>query len=298
MNRLMPCAAACLLFAAAAAVGICAVAAATEPCTKAAVGNCSQTGQNNPLACRLANYREHQDDAWDQLPAIGIRYVFMNVPAPEQVDTVAKQLADSGLKAAVLRGDTDLSRESSVEELDRQLAVCEKMGVKYMFLSPKHPGVSKEVAYERLRKIGDAAKNHGVTIGLETHPDLGTNGDEHVATMKAINHPNIRVNFDCANITYYNTETDAVAELKKCIDYVATVEIKDHNGQFKTWNFPALSRGVVDIPAVLDVLKKHGYQGPITIEIEGVEGVDRNRCEIEKDIAESMAYIRSLGTFD
>jgi sugar phosphate isomerase/epimerase len=257
-----------------------------------------QQGKANMLACRLANYREYQDDAWEQLPAIGIKYVFMNVPAPEQVDAVMKQLADSGLKAAVLRGDTDLTRESSVDELDKQLAICEKMGVKYMFLSPKHPGVSKEVAYDRLRKIGDAAKKHGVIIGLETHPDLGTNGDEHVATMKAIHHPNIRVNFDCANITYYNTGTDAVTELKKCIDYVATVEIKDHNGQFKTWNFPALGRGVVDIPAVLKVLQEHNYQGPITVEIEGVEGVNRDRCEIKKDIAESMAYIRSLGKFD
>ncbi|NUQ62508.1 MAG: sugar phosphate isomerase/epimerase [Pirellulales bacterium] len=283
-----------------AAWGIVAVAAGIgwqTASTIAAESQC-QPSCGNKLACRMANYREYQDDAWQQLPAIGVKYVFMNVPAPDQVDSVMKKLADSGLKAAVLRGDTDLSRESSVDELDKQMAICEKMGVKYMFLSPKHPGVSKEVAFERLRKIGDVAKKHGVTVGLETHPDLGTNGDEHVATMKAINHPNIRVNFDCANITYYNTGTDAVAELKKCIDYVATVEIKDHNGQFKTWNFPALGKGIVDIPGVLKVLKEHKYQGPITIEIEGVEGINRDRSQIKKDIADSMAYVRSLGKFD
>jgi len=61
--------------------------------------------------------------------------------------------------------------------------------------------------------------------------------------MRRINHPNVRVNFDTGNITYYNNKADVVAELKKIIDYVATVELKDHNGQDLTWNFPALGHG-------------------------------------------------------
>ncbi len=142
------------------------------------------------------------------------------------------------------------------------------------------------------------AQKHGVIIGLETHPDLGTNSDVHVATMKAIDHPNIRVNFDCANITYYNKNTDALTELEKCIEYVGTFEVKDHNGQFKTWHFPALGEGLVDIPAVLKTLKDHGYRGPLTLEIEGVEGIDRTKEEIKKDISDSAKYIRSLGKFD
>ena len=162
---------------------------------------------------------------------------------------VEKRLADHHLRPLVLRGDTDLGRETSVDELAGQLAVCEKMGVKYMFLSPKHTGVSKEVAYERLRRVGDIAKKHGVIVVLETHPDLGTNADAHLETMRQINHPNVRVNFDTGNITFYNKGTDAVTELKKIIDYVATVELKDHNGQYMDWNFPALGKGVVDFPA-------------------------------------------------
>jgi len=78
---------------------------------------------------------------------------------------------------------------------------------------------------------------------------------------------------------------------------VATVEVKDHNGQYKTWNFPALSKGVVDIPGVLRVLKEHGYTGPVTMEIEGIQGMERSEAEIKKDIADSAAYLRSLGSF-
>jgi len=265
----------------------------------AAAGDQGQQGQTlNPLGCRLMNYGKYQEAAWKHLPAIGIKYVFTSVPAPDQVEATLKQLAASRLKVAVLRGQSDLSNESAVAELGQQCAVCQKMGAKYMFLSPKHPGVSKEVACQRLRKVGDLAQKHGVTVVLETHPDLGLNGDQHVATMKAINHPNVRVNFDTGNITYYNKDSDAVTELKKCIDYVATVEIKDHNGQFETWNFPPLGQGKVDIPGVLKVLKEHNFRGPITVEVEGVQYVDRSECKILRDIAESMAYLRSLGQFE
>ena len=222
----------------------------------------------------------------------------MNIIPPDKVDETRKRLAEHGLKVAVFRGDTDLSRPTSIAEMAEQLATCEKMGVRYMFLSPKHTNVSKEVAIERLKKIGDVAEKHGVVIGLETHPDLGTNGDVHVETMKAIDHPNIRVNFDCANITYYNKNTDALAELKKCIDYVGTAEIKDHNGQYKTWNFPVLGTGVVDIPGMVKLLRKHGYTGPITLEIEGIGGVKRSKEQVKKDIADSADYVRKLGLFD
>ena len=252
----------------------------------------------NMVAIRLASYYDAEPEALPHAASCGFKYVFMNIIAPEAVEETKERLAKHGLKVAVFRGDTDLGRPGSVDELAEQLATCQKMGVHYMFLSPKHTGVSKEVAFERLKKIGDVAKKCDVVIGLETHPDLGTNGDVHVETMKAVNHPNIRVNFDCANITYYNKGTDAVTELKKCIDYVGTFEIKDHNGEFETWNFPVLGTGVVDIPGVVKLLREHDYTGPITLEIEGVKGVKRSADEIKKEIAASADYVRSLGLLD
>ncbi|MDH4241232.1 MAG: sugar phosphate isomerase/epimerase, partial [Phycisphaerae bacterium] len=252
----------------------------------------------NALACRLANYRQFQDTAWAHLPAIGFKYVFIDVPSPDQVETTKRKLARHGLTAVVLHGNTDLARPSSVNELAVQLETCEKMGVTYMFLSPKHTGVPKEVAYERLRRAGDIARKHGVTICLETHPDLGTNGDTHLETMKQINHPNVRVNFDTGNITYYNENTDAPTELKKIIDYVATVELKEHNGQYRTWNFPTFGKGVVNIASVLRILEEHNYRGPITIEIEGIQGIPWDEAQTKKAIADSAAYVRSLGRFD
>jgi len=250
-----------------------------------------------PLACRFASYGKYQEAAWSHLPSIGVQYVFLSVPAPDQVDAVMKRLKENKLTALVIRGDADLSKEDSVDQLAQQLAMCEKMGVKYMFLSPKHGDAPKEVAYERLRKAGDIAKQHGVTITLETHRDLGTNADVHIETMKAINHPNVRVNFDTGNITFYNKGADAVAELKKVIDYVGTVELKDHNLEYESWDFPALGKGKVNFPGILQVLKEHGYKGPVTIEFEGTKGVELSEEQTKQAIADSVAYLRSLAKF-
>jgi DUF1680 family protein/sugar phosphate isomerase/epimerase/lysophospholipase L1-like esterase len=255
------------------------------------------TTLTNPLAIRIHNYGKYQDAAWMHLPSIGMHYMFMGVPTAEELPAVQKRMAEHGLKPLVLRGDSDLGRDNCLDELAAQLAVCEKMGVKYMFLSPKHTGVGKEVAYERLRRLGDIAKKHGVIVVLETHPDLGANAAMHLETMKAVNHPNVRVNFDTGNITFYNKGTDAVAELKKIIDYVATVELKDHNGKYMTWNFPALGKGVVDFPAILKILENRRFQGPITMEVEGIQGVTMDENQTKQYIAKSIAYIQSLGDF-
>jgi inosose dehydratase len=181
--------------------------------------------------------------------------------------------------------------------VENQLAICQEMGVKYMFLSPKRHGAPKETIYSRLRAVGDVAEAYDVTVVLETHPDLGTNGAVHLETMRQINHPRIRVNFDSGNIHYYNLGADAPTELEKVIDYLATVEIKDHNGVYEEWNFPVLGQGVVDIPGVLEILRNSGYDGPITMEIEGIKGVDWDEETTKQAIEDSAMYLRSLGQF-
>ena len=274
----------------------CVMAVAVVALWAGGIAMAQEKSEASALACRLTSYGKFEETAWTHLPSIGVNYVFLSVPAPDKVDETMKRLKANNLTPLVIRGNTDLSKESCVDELGAQLAICEKMGVKYMFLSPKRNGAEKPVIYDRLRRAGDIAKKHGVTITLETHPDLGTNGDVHLETMKAINHPNIRVNFDTGNITFYNKDADAVAELKKIIDYVATVEVKDHSGGFEEWTFPALGQGKVNFPGIFQVLKEHHYAGPVTIEFEGVKGVDLTEDQTKKAIADSVAHIRSLAT--
>ncbi len=250
------------------------------------------------LAVRLMSYGDYQDAAWTHLPSIGVKYVFMQTPGPDQVDAIASKLTANKLEALVLRGSAELSKESFVEDLKAQLDTCQKMGVHYMFLSAKRGEVSKEVAYERLRAAGDEARARDLVIALETHPDLGTNGDVQLETMKAIDHPNVRVNFDTGNITYYNENTTALDELKKSIAYVATFELKDHMGGLESWDFPMLGKGKVDFGAILATLRENKYAGPVTIEFEGTKGVTLTQEQTLQAIADSVAYARTLADFE
>lgn len=268
------------------------------------LAGCASTGPRQTadsakptLGVRITNYGKYEDAGWEHLRSLGITHVFIRVPDQDQVEATRAKLAGYGMDTPVLQGVADLSKEDCVEDLGRQLDVCKQMDAKFMFLSAKLRGAPREVVLHRLRRAGDIARVHGITIVLETHPELGTNADVHRETMQALDHPNIRVNFDTGNVTYYNRDRNAVTELKRIIDLVAAVEIKDHNGAFETWNFPALGKGAVDIPGVLRVLRKHKYSGPITIELEGVKGVERSEAQIKNEVAESVAYLRSIESF-
>lgn len=254
--------------------------------------------QFGPLGCRLSYYGKNEAAGWDHIQAIGLHYVFLAVPAAADAAAVEKKLAEHHMKCSVLRGAADLSTPTSVDGMASQFETCRRLGVRYLFLSPKHPGVSKEDACLRLHRAGELAAKYGVIISLETHPDLGTNAAEHLATMRRVNHPNVRVNFDAGNIRFYNQDLNPVDELKKVADYVAMMEIKDHFGQPQQWNFPALGRGAIDIPGVLRVLAEHRFAGPVTIEVEGVRGVKWSAEETKLNMAESVAYLRRLANFD
>jgi hypothetical protein len=45
------------------------------------------------------------------------------------------------------------------------------------------------------------------------------------------------------------------------------------------------------------VLEEHHFRGPITIEVEGVRGVEMDETETKRYISESVRYIQSLGNF-
>lgn len=249
----------------------------------------------NIIACRLASYAGYQDRAWTHLPRIGIRNVELPAPPPGELAAIKQKLADHGLRATSLQGKTDITRPDAAEVLRPQLEACAALGAKVLFLSLKAGDTQRSVVWQRMREIGDLAGSFGVTIGVETHPDLATNGDVALETMKAVNHPNVRINFDTANIYFYNRNRTAVDELAKVIDYVISVHLKDTPGGFEEWTFPALGTGVVDFPAIFRMLAARGFAGPYTMELEGTQGVERNEAEQLQYIADSAAYLKRIG---
>lgn len=247
------------------------------------------------IACRIASYGEYQERAWSHLPELGIRNVELPVPAVGELEAVRKRLADHGLSATSLQARFDVAGADAVDVMKPQLEACAALGAKICFSSVKAGDLDREMVWQRLRQIGDVAGGLGVTLALETHPDLMTNGDVARESITAINHAHVKVNFDTANIYFYNQGCTAVGELEKIIDHVAALHLKDTAGGYQDWNFPALGTGVVDFPKVFEMLRKAGFNGPCTMELEGTRGVELTEAQQLQYVADSVAYLKKIG---
>ena len=249
----------------------------------------------NVIACRTLSYGKYQHCAWAHLPRIGIRNVEMPIPPAEQRADVKKKLSDNGLRVTTLQSLCDVTLTNAVEIMRPQLEACVEFGAKYCFLSAKAKDTDRSIIHNRLREIGDVARSLGVTAVLETHPDLVTNGEVGRQTMQGVDHPNVRINFDTANVYFYNRGVTAVGELEKVIDYVGSVHLKESTGKFEDWVFPVLGTGVVDFPEIFRMLNGRGFSGPFTMELEGTKGIEFDEAGQLKYIADSAAYLRRIG---
>jgi sugar phosphate isomerase/epimerase len=247
------------------------------------------------LACRSASYRPHEALAYAHLSGLLVRHVEIPVPATDKIGACAAELARFGLTATSLHGECDLSRPDVADQVAGQMPAFEALGARIMFVSVRADDTPVEVAYERLRAAGEVAARHGVVIALETHPDLVTNGRVAIQTMQGVNHPHVRINFDTANVYFYNRDVDAVEELRHALPYVAACHLKDTDGGYRHWHFPALGRGIVDFRAIFSLLDAASFAGPCTLEIEGIEGEDRTERLVCDRVAESVGYLRGLG---
>ncbi len=157
-----------------------------------------------------------------------------------------------------------------------------------------------ETLYRHLRDIGDYAAGLGITYCFETHPGLCRNHYGMLETMQALDHPHLRLNFDTANILYYNEHIEGEISLAKVCQYVGHMHLKDSMGEFGKWYFPALGRGgAVDFVRVLEIMRPLGFNGPYSLEIEGIAGeVELSLDEYQQRIVESVKHLRNCGYFD
>lgn len=186
--------------------------------------------------------------------------------------------------------------------MQRKLDLASHFGVKFVVAdagAANNDG-EREAVYASLRTIGDHAGRLGITVCFETHRGLCVNHREMLRTMADLAHPHLRLNFDTANILYYNDNVHGEVALAKCCHLVKHVHLKDTPGNFGEWNFPALGRGGgVNFLRVYQIMRDCGFKGPYSIEIEGVgEEGDLTLAEYHERVVESVAFLRSLGFFD
>ena len=252
----------------------------------------------NTLACNLNSYGKYRGDAYPHLQSIGVRHVEIPAPAPEDVEAELAALARCELSCTSMAVPCDASCDEGVSAFAERVAVLPKFGARLAFVSTKAGDAPPQDCYRRLREMGEAAAPHDVTLVIETHEPFGHNAGIALATMAAVNHPHVRLNFDTGNIYYYNEGVDGTDQLRQMVEYVAAVHLKDTSGGYHEWNFPPLGQGIVDFPAQIGLLNERGFHGPFAMELEGVRGQEMTQEQQFQMVADSVAYLRSTGLFD
>ena len=134
------------------------------------------------------------------------------------------------------------------------------------------------------RDVCGHLKRNGQSLHLETGQEPV---DVLIRFLDDVGVDNLFVNFDPANLILYGVG-EPLPDLEKLGSRVRSVHCKDAIRSDKpgeTWGHEVpLGDGDVDFAAFLKVLKKIGYDGPLTIEREIPREPDRQKAEIGRAI--------------
>ncbi len=120
------------------------------------------------------------------------------------------------------------------------------------------------------------AAKRGVILGLENHGGIVAEADSLLAIVKAVKSEWLGINLDTGN---FHT-ADPYGDLEKCAPYAISCQLKTEiqaKGQPK---------GPADIKRLMDILRKTGYRGYVTLEYEAAEppmtGVPKALADMRK----------------
>jgi sugar phosphate isomerase/epimerase len=251
----------------------------------------------NILSCRPSSYGAFALQGLEHLPEIGVHYIERGLPGKsDNIELIKGMLEDLDLHVASFDAGFDPLGKNFTEQIDQAIAACDEFDTKVIFTSIKGDKSPKKNAklFEQLRVLGDRVQEHGIRVCLETHPNLVPNGTTGKATMEGIHHDSIRINYDTANMYYYNKNIDPVKELDLIANYVGSVHLKDTDGKFHTWCFPTLGEGVVKFTDVVSKLNAVDFHGPYTMEIEGVRGEHLDLEQTKARMKKSVEFIQAI----
>lgn len=212
--------------------------------------------------------------------------------SPQHIEAFRSLCAENNVRITSAFGHADIRTKEGLAKLIRQMEIAHSLGARFFNVSA--PERSRTV-YDNLLELGEAALFQGVLVCLETHPPLFDSAKGGLQTMRDLQHNNIRINFDTANLYYYNETIDALAELEQMLPYVNHVHLKDSRMKHEDWYFPALGEGTIDFPRMFRILDAVGFYGPFTMELEGISGEEDSLDLRHSRVVKSLAYLRGIG---
>jgi sugar phosphate isomerase/epimerase len=184
-----------------------------------------------------------------------------------------------------------IARTKAVSDVARQLGI-DSVACHIGFVSHDFGSASYAAIRDVVREISDHCEKNGQSFTLET-------GQEPAKVLlkfiEDIKRPNVKINFDPANMILYGTG-DPIEALGVLGKHVISVHCKD--GSWPPVDKPMalgvekpLGEGAVDFPAFLSKLKELGYKGLLSIERE-----EQDQTKRSADIRKAITLLKKLKT--
>lgn len=255
--------------------------------------------------------------AYASIRAVGIRYVEVPALPPRQgiewgqttfspeglgadgTKRLADRLGGMDLTATTIAAFCDVLDPAQIEPLLRRIEFADALGAQFVLVDASSRQDLSQDEWRRLaslgRYLGDVAEDHGVRLAFEIHNGLTRTGQLAARLLDEIDHPAVGLNYDTANVIYYNDDEDPAEDIRHVAARVFHTHIKDTSGGKGDWSFGAIGDGHVDFRSIVGTLRSVGFHGPFSLEVEGHLDEDLTRAELEARIIKSLEFLRTLG---
>lgn len=192
------------------------------------------------------------------------------------------------------------ANQAAAKDLERHIGVAKRLGASVMRIvggsrRTRVPrwSVHKRQLVRMLSKLVGAAEEHGVVLAIENHIDLLA--EEMADLITTIDSPWLGVCLDTGNnLRLFEDPLDAARTLAP---FARATHIKDISvlrgdpKQFAFWPSVPLGAGLIDLPAVLALLRRHKYRGLLAVEVDFLHPAYGDE---DPAVAKSIRYLRGL----
>ncbi len=235
---------------------------------------------------------------------VSLEGCFLPLEEPGFLDRLKDALDEKGLERVWAWGHPDgLSSgtdRAAARDLVRNLDHARRIGARVMRIvggnrrtRPERWSLHKARLVRLLADPVRAAEEHGVVLALENHIDLLA--DEMVDLMTTFDSPWLGVCLDTGN--NLRLFEDPVTVARALAPWARATHVKDigvRRGdpkEFAFWPSVPLGEGLVDIAAVVELLRTARYRGLLAIEVDFLHP---DYGEEDRAVARSVKYLRSL----
>lgn len=186
----------------------------------------------------------------------------------------------------------DNLRNAEINSIRKVIDACDYLGAHFIRIyggnlqagDTRDLKARKDKLVASMRYLGDRAAKKGITLVIENHFNtMCVSAEDSANVVREINHPNVRILYDQANLSFTEKENyQAAIAIQQ--DLVAYMHVKDlvfkegvaftssevsHPDESERNVYTKIvGEGIIPWPQILALVRSHGYDGWLSMEYE------------------------------